>query len=88
MTFTVLFIYVEVLKARLDDYCDNTGTTVGILSTVPIYILGLICTIAAGLGAILFLYIVSTPLHAYLRRNCCCCGGTKFIGKSLAKITY
>lgn len=82
--FSGIFIYFKILSTE-NEYCENTGTLVGSLAMVPLYVCGASCTMfgACVLSAYFYIY-----MQSIMRRFCCCFGGTALLAPSLPRVSY
>ena len=82
--FSGIFIYFKILSTE-NDYCENTGTLVGSLAMVPLYVCGASCTMfgACVLSAYFYIY-----MQNLMRRFCCCFGGTALLGPNMPRVSY
>ena len=88
MVFTLLYFYDQTLRARLGDLCKDTGTSVGMVASLTIFIMSIVCFIVAILGFMFLIFLLLNVYKAYIRRVCCCCGGIALLGNSLTIIPY
>ena len=82
--FSSIYVYLQVIAADNED-CEDTGTILGALLMVPLYIAGASCSLFGLVILAGYLFFCTKDV---LRRVCCCCGGTVLMGSSLAKLKY
>jgi len=83
--FSAIFIYFKVLNAENDDVCENTGTLIGSLVMVPLYVAGASCSMFGACVLTAYIYLCAQDC---LRKVCCCFGGTALLDRSLPKVSY
>lgn len=83
--FTAIYIYYKILDNENDGNCENTGTLLGSLVMIPLYVAGASCSL---FGACMLSAYIYLSTQGCLRRICCCFGGTALIDRSLPRISY
>ena len=84
--FSALYIYKFILQEAEGNECEGTGTDLGAIVMVPIYISSATCTLFGGL--VLGTYLLYLIQICFKQVCCCCLSGAALMGSSLAKIPY
>ena len=83
--FSAIFVYFKILSTENENECENTGTLVGSLVMVPLYVAGASCSMFGACVLTAYLYLCA---QGCMRRICCCFGGTALMDKCLPKVSY